>query len=243
MSRGGRLYVRHRDEFTEVGAVVRIIVASGFGFVITGDAIGVCVRRHIEIIVTDYAQSFVAIYAPCAPCQSNRACLTMRLRQFAAVADRNKKLEIAKDIVHRKIMTEAQWSMGHKPSGAVREANGLGKRGTEEATVSGLLADVAACKTVADVRHVEARSAQRWWHQWRDFKINFVRGFKPPEQWRSFQTRYIGRAQGKTGELSRQFTARFAETPLQAHHNFAVGIAVARITRIMAARGLDPRWS
>jgi hypothetical protein len=80
----------------------------------------------------------------------------------------------------------------------------------------------------------------RKWRRWRDFKINFVRGFKPPEQWRSFQTRYIGRAQGKTGELSRQFTARFAETPLQALHNFAVGIAVARITRIMAAWGLDP---
>src|ERR1700732_1998720 len=61
-----------------------------------------------------------------------------------------------------------------------------------------------------------------------------------PAQWRAFKTRYIGRAQGKVGELPRQFTARFAETPLQALHNFAVGIAVARITRVMAARGLDP---
>jgi CRISPR associated protein Cas1 len=70
--------------------------------------------------------------------------------------------------------------------------------------------------------------------------MTFARGFKPPDQWRTFQTRYIGRRQGKTGELPRQFTARFAETPLQALHNFVVGIAVARITRIVAAHGLDP---
>jgi CRISPR associated protein Cas1 len=54
----------------------------------------------------------------------------------------------------------------------------------------------------------------------RILRVNFTKGFKPPEQWRSFQTRYIGRVQGKTGELARQFTARFAETPLQAIHNF-----------------------
>jgi CRISPR/Cas system-associated endonuclease Cas1 len=68
----------------------------------------------------------------------------------------------------------------------------------------------------------------------------FTKGFNPPKQWRTFRTRYIGRVQGKSGELPRQFTARFAETPLQALHNFAVGIAVARITRVIAACGLDP---
>jgi CRISPR/Cas system-associated endonuclease Cas1 len=129
-----------------------------------------------------------------------------------------KKLQIAKDMVRRKIIAE------------------YGTRSESE----GFLADVVACKTVAEVRHTEARSAQGWWRQWKDFKTNIVRGFKPPEQWGSFQTRYIGRAQGKTGELPRQFTARFAETPLQALHNFAGGIAVARITRVIAARGLDP---
>src|SRR3984893_3598699 len=103
-SRGGRLYVRHRNEFTEVGPAVRIIMAGGFGFVITSEAIGVCARNHIEIIVTDYAQSFVAVYASYAPCQSNRASLKMRIRQFAAVADRRKKLKVAKDLVRRKIM-------------------------------------------------------------------------------------------------------------------------------------------
>jgi CRISPR/Cas system-associated endonuclease Cas1 len=76
--------------------------------------------------------------------------------------------------------------------------------------------------------------------RWRDFKIVFVKGFRPPEQWRAFQTRYIGRRQGKSGELPKQFTARFAETPLQALHNFAVSITAARLVRVIAASHLDP---
>ena len=77
------------------------------------------------------------------------------------------------------------------------------------------------------IRHIEAKSAQEWWRRWRDFKIVFVKGFRPPEQWLTFQTRYIGRRQGKSGELPKQFTARFAET-------------AARLVRVIAARHLDP---
>jgi CRISPR-associated endonuclease Cas1 len=218
VSRGGRLYVRHRGEYAEVETTVRVIVASGFGFVITSDAIGVCARRHVEVIVTSFDQGFTAIYAPYVPGLSSRSCLALRARQFAAVADRRKGLTIAKGIMRRKIVAESH-----------------------PKTVQGaFLADLAACRSMDEVRHVEAKSAQEWWQRWRDFKIDFVKGFKPPEQWRTFQTRYIGRAQGKTGELAKQFTPRFAETPLQALHNFAVGIAVARITRVIAVRGLDP---
>lgn len=193
---------RRQDEYTEIGPTVRIIIASGFGFVITSDAIGVCVRRHIEIIITDYAQSFTAIYAPYAPCLPNRACLAMRMRQFAAVVDRSKKLRIVKDMVRRKIIVE------HNAGIRVSFLN-----------------DLSTCKTVETVRHVEARSAQEWWRKWKDFEVNFIRGLKPPEQWRTFETKYIGRVQGKSGELPRQFTARFVETPLQALHNFAAHLS------------------
>ena len=89
ISRCGRLYIRSRNEYAEVEPGIRIIVASGFGFVITSDAIGVCVRRHIEVIVSDVTQSFTAIYAPYAPYQSNRASLAIRARQFTVVADRD----------------------------------------------------------------------------------------------------------------------------------------------------------
>ena len=142
----------------------------------------------------------------------------MRIRQFTALADAHRALGIAKGIVRRKIMEE-------QPEATMRRA---------------FLADLTTCKTIAAVRHVEAKSAQEWWRQWKDFKLHFAKGFNPPAQWRSFKTRYIGRVQGKSGELPRQFTARFAETPLQALHNFAVSITAARLTRVIAARGLDP---
>ena len=129
-------------------------------------------------------------------------------------------MKVVRDIVRRKILAEDH----DKPVQAA------------------FLADLAICRTTADLHHCEAKSAQEWWRRWKDFEMNFERGFKPPEQWRTFQTRYIGRAQGKVGELARQFTARSAETPLQALHNFAVGIAVARITRVIAARVRSLLW-
>jgi len=218
VSRGGRLYVRVQGEFTEIELSVRLIIASGFGFVVTSDAMVACVRRHIEIIITDVTQAFTAIFVPYPQGNASRAGLAVRTRQFAALADRGKAVKIAKDIVRRKIMAE-----GH-----------------DKPVQAAFLADFAACKTTATIRHVEAKAAQEWWRKWKDFELAFARGFSPPKQWRVFKTRYIGRAQGKSGELARQFTPRFAETPLQAMHNFVVSIAVARITRVIAARGLDP---
>jgi CRISPR/Cas system-associated endonuclease Cas1 len=218
VSRGGRLYTRYHGEYGEIEPSIRVIIASGFGFVVTSDAVSVCARRHVEVIITGYDQSFVAIYAPFAPCMSNRASLAIRTRQFAALAGKREGLAVARDIVRRKITAE-----GH-----------------DKAAQGAFLIDLAACKSVDRVRHVEARSAQEFWRRWKDFEIKFVKGFKPPERWKTFQTRYIGRPQGMVGELPRQFTTRFAESPLQALQNFAVGIVVARITRVIVARGLDP---
>jgi hypothetical protein len=96
------------------------------------------------------------------------------MRQYAAIANRTRSLQIAKDIIRRKITAE------------------------HDADVRApFLAVLATCKTVAAVRHIEAKSAQVWWRQWKDFEINFAKGFNPPEQWRAFQTKYIGRPTGK----------------------------------------------
>jgi hypothetical protein len=199
VSRGGRLYVRCRGEYDEIGTGVRAIVGSGHGFAITSDAVGVCARKHVEVIITDATQSFVTIYGSYAAGNASRAGLAARMLQFAALTEPRRKLAIAKDIVRRKIVAE-----GHERGMGCVFLDGLG-----------------ACKSVAGVRHVEAKSAQEWWRRWKEFELCFAKEFKPPAQWRSFRTRYIGRAQGKSGELPRQFTARFAETPLQALHNFA----------------------
>ena len=48
------------------------------------------------------------------------------------------------------------------------------------------------------------------------------------------------RRQGRVGELATQFTARGAVHPLQALHNFAVGVVASRMTRVVITRGMDP---
>jgi hypothetical protein len=53
-------------------------------------------------------------------------------------------------------------------------------------------------------------------------------------------TVHRGRRQGRLGELGAQFTARGAVHPMQALHNFAVGVVAARMTRVVIARGMDP---
>ena len=229
VERGGRIYLRGRslqreesdkDAYEEVEPNVRVIVAAGYGFVVTANAIGVCAKRHIELVITDYAQSFTAIYAAYPQTNASRAGMAMRLRQFEAVCDVRKTVAIAKDIVQRKIVEEKH----------DRNSKNL------------FFANLENCGTVESVRHVEAKSSYMYWHQWKDFELEFAKGFDPPKQWRSFKTRYIGRPQGKSGELPRQFTARFAETPLQAMHNFAVSVTAIRLVRVIAARGLDPCW-
>ena len=62
--------------------------------------------------------------------------MAARMRQFAALANPQKKLSIAKDVIRRKIVAE------HRTRHEV------------------FIADLEACKSVASVRHVEAKSAQ-----------------------------------------------------------------------------------
>jgi CRISPR/Cas system-associated endonuclease Cas1 len=218
VARGDRLYVRAHGEFAEIDDEVRAIIVSGWGIVVTSDAIEACARKHIEIIIASPTQKFVAIYAAYAQCDASRAGLAVRLKQFAALADKGKTVKIARDIVRRKIMVE-----GHE-----RDAR------------EDFLKRLAVCKTAINVRHVEAKSAQVWWSAWRNFELGFEKGFEPPKQWRVFSTRYIGRAMGGVGELAKDYTSRFAETPLQAMHNLAIAIVVARVVRVICARGLDP---
>src|ERR1700730_16595364 len=61
-----------------------------------------------------------------------------------------------------------------------------------------------------------------------------------PAEWHSWPGRYIGRRQGRLGELAAQFTARSAIHPMQAMLNFATAIVTARLARAIIATGLDP---
>src|ERR1700730_3565975 len=91
VSRGGRLYLRVRGEYTELDMAAPAIVASGHGVVITSDAIGVCAKKHIGVIITDATRSFVAVYGSYAAGNASRAGLAVRMRQFRALADAQRR--------------------------------------------------------------------------------------------------------------------------------------------------------
>src|ERR1700732_5180278 len=95
-----------------------------------------------------------------------------------------------------------------------------------------------SARSTDDIRHVEAKAAAIWWQQWSDFRLRFA-GSNAPAEWRSWPGRYIGRRQGRLGELSPQFTARGAVHPMQALLNFTTSVLASRMARVIVARGLD----
>jgi CRISPR-associated protein Cas1 len=216
--RAGELAVRLRDgRYVHLEERVRTIVALAHGFCITSAAIKYCSAKHIEVLISDDAATFVSLFAPTSATNSSRAALRIRERQFKAAFNPERTFTIAHKIVATKIKAE-----GH--SSASKQC---------------LLAALRSAKTVDDVRHIEAKAAQVFWRQFAGFEMRFD-GPAVPIGWRVFQSRYIGRPQGRLGELAAQFTPRNAIHPMQALQNFAVAIAVARMTRVIIAHGLDP---
>src|ERR1700730_5316966 len=196
------LVIRGRDiRLTELPANTRVIVLSGFGASITVMAMHICVSRHIEVLIASPRYGIMAMFVPSPVVDASRVGLRARHKQFEAVRDPIKRVAAARTIIGEKIKAE-----GHA-------------RSVEKV----LSAELQTAKTTDDVRHVEARAAQVWWRQWIGFEMRF-KGAAVPAEWRSFASRYIGRRQGRLGELAAQFTARRAIHPLQAMLNYAIGI-------------------
>ncbi len=216
--RGGELALRQRDgRYTDLPPPVKTIIAAGRGFAVTSAAIRQCSAKHIELLISDDAATFVSLFAPTSAANSSRAALRIRERQFKAAFDLERAIVIARKIVTEKIKAE-----GHSP-----------------VPKQSYLAALRSSKTVDDVRHIEATAAQAFWRQFVGFEMRFD-GRTVPADWHVFQSRYIGRPQGRLGELGSQFTPRNAIHPMQAMQNFAVAIVVARMTRVIIAHGLDP---
>src|ERR1700730_11908072 len=216
--RAGKLALRQRNgHYVHLDEHIRVIVVAAHGFCITVPAIRFCSARHVELLISDNVAAFVSLFAPEARGDARRATLKVRERQFRAAFDRRKTMEIAKAIVGKKIKAEHH------------------RREIEQAFDY----DLRKVKTVVDIRHVEAASAQVWWRQWEGFKMR-CGGATVPAEWHSWPGRYISRRQGRLGELEAQFTARGAVHPIQAMLNFASAIITARLTRAIIAAGLDP---
>jgi CRISPR/Cas system-associated endonuclease Cas1 len=217
---GRALVVRGQGiRLTELPANTRVVVLSGYGASITVAAMHACVSKHVEVLITSPRYGVMAMFVPSPVINASRVGLAIRQKQFRAVGDPARSLKVARAIVGEKIKAE-------------RHA-----RATERV----FAAQLRKAGTTDDVRHVEAKAAQVWWEQWVEFRISF-KGPGVPAEWGLWPGRYIGRRQGRLGELAAQFTARNAVHTLQALQNYAVGIAAGRMTRVIAAVGLDPAF-
>ncbi len=142
---------------------------------------------------------------------ASRNALALRRKQFAADS-----AKVARAIVLRKI------EASELPRDIARE----------------LTAKLRRAKTVMDCRAIEAKAASAYWRRWQGFVVRF----KGPvhDNWRVFQTRMVARRGGKLGEKGTQFVSRDAVTPCNAAINYGLAVALARMTRVLISRGLDP---
>jgi CRISPR/Cas system-associated endonuclease Cas1 len=174
------LVLKMKNKFYSLPKNVQTIVASGWGFAITGAAIKACIGQKIELLISDNDATFVSLFAP-EPCAaSNRTALAIRLKQFEALIDPVKMAGVARAIVAAKIRAEKH------------------PRQTERSFLSML----KIARSPDDIRHVEAKSAQTWWSRWSMFEMRFA-GPGVPGEWCSWPGRYNARRQGKLGELPR----------------------------------------
>ena len=165
--RAGELALRQRDgRYVDLDRRIKTIVATARGFCVTTPAIRYCGAKHIELLISDDAAAFVSLFAPTAIGDARRTALKVRERQFKAVFDRKKSLEIAKAIVARKVKAE-----GHR-----RE------------TRIALEAELQRAKSADDVRHAEAKAAQVRWSQWAGTEMRFADPAVPAD-WRSWSGR------------------------------------------------------
>jgi len=176
-----------------------------------------CSTKHIELLISDDAATFISLFASEPRADARRTALKVREQQFRAAFNPAKTGAIARAIVAAKIRAEHHARPNERT----------------------FFAAIRSTRTPDDARHVEAKAAQIWWRQWAGFGLAF-KGPAVPTEWHSFPGRYIGRAQGRLGELAAQFTARGAVHPTQAMLNFATAIVTAQLTRVILAKGLDP---
>jgi CRISPR/Cas system-associated endonuclease Cas1 len=187
----GMLVFRSREiKLTMVPARTRTVLMAGYGGSITLHAMTVAAVKHVEILLWG-PRSEAVMFAPMV--DASRAALSLRLHQFEAIISPRKTLMAAKAIVAAKLKAE-----GHGPANRKLFTTMLEK-----------------AQSTDDVRHVEAQAAQVWWSQWSMFEMRFA-GPSVPAEWRVWPGRYIGRRQGRLGELGPQFTARGAVHPMQA---------------------------
>jgi hypothetical protein len=78
--RAGELALRHRSgRYADLDRRIKTIVAAGHGFAVTNAAIRHCSAKHIELLISDDAATFVSLFAPTSAANSSRAAVALPL--------------------------------------------------------------------------------------------------------------------------------------------------------------------
>jgi CRISPR/Cas system-associated endonuclease Cas1 len=169
--RAGELAIRQRDgRYIDLDRRIKTIVAAGHGFAVTSAAIRHCSAKHIELLISDDAATFVSMFAPTSAANSSRSALKVRERQFKVAFDPTKTAAIARAIVAKKIAHE------NHPRPVKLD----------------FLTTLRKARTTDDIRHAEAKAAQEFWRQFIGFKMRFA-GPAVAAEWLSFPGRYRSR--------------------------------------------------
>src|SRR6202035_5262324 len=122
---------------------LRTIILAGRGNSVTSNAVAWLVAERVELLISENASQFIALFASSPHADTSRAAIKLRLRQFEAVLNPSRSVRIAREIVARKIKAECHPRAVH----------------------TGFTEALGKARSTDDIRHVEAGSAQIWWNQ------------------------------------------------------------------------------
>ena len=107
--RAGDLSIRLDDGVSHLfppGGRLRTIILAGRGNSITTNAVAWLLAEHVELLISENAEQFIALFASDPRANASRAALKLRVRQFEAVLDPRRSTVIAREIMARKIEAE-----------------------------------------------------------------------------------------------------------------------------------------
>ena len=190
---------------------LRTILLAGHGASISSEAIRWCAREGVSLYVAERNGECMALFANATFADGRRKALHLRQKQFAAVLDPRKRLEIARKIILAKLRTLELHS---------RDAKAL-------------RAKLVLARTLNDILTVEAGAGAAYFMRWRGIEMRFNKD--APQHWRVFNTRSGSFLRGKSG----MSPARHSATPVGACLNYAFAIALGQCTRAIIGMGLD----
>jgi CRISPR-associated protein Cas1 len=216
-TRRGSLCIRERggEETLHPARVhgLKTILLAGHGASITSEAMRWCTRETVALYLMERSGECLALLADSHECDARRSALTLRQRQFAAVLNPAKRLEIARKIVAGKLRTLAL------PTIEAREFRG----------------EIAGARSIEGLLVAEARAGAAYFMRWRGFEMRFKPDNDTPQHWHSFAARAAGLLKGKGGTSK----ARHAATPMGALLNYAYIVGLGQVTRAAIGAGLD----